>query len=207
MECPIQVDVLMHRREAGRPTSTGQLVNRVMPTSRRHVRGRETPVRREDVVQPGRDLWILHPAGGLPPERVAPESVQVLLLDGSWREAARMRREVEPWGRLVGLPDGPDASRYRLRKQPAGGRYATAEALVLLLETLGLPVAAEGLRVQFELQVYAGLRSRGAVPEAEAFLAGSRVREKLPEIVAALGERRRCGNAGNNEGAARGVKH
>src|SRR5882672_7321493 len=86
--CPLQVDVLMHHREAHRPTSTGRLINRVMPASRRHVFRRETPPARAEVVRPARELWILHPRGEPLPMGRAAENLQVLLLDGSWREAA-----------------------------------------------------------------------------------------------------------------------
>lgn len=63
----------------------------------------------------------------------------------------------------------------------------------MVLEFLGLDAAAGALRVQFEWHVYAGLRARGAVVEAAAFLAGSLLHEAMPECLRALQERRRCG--------------
>ena len=185
------MDVLIHRREFWRPTSTGRLINRVMPSSHGHVYSHDIPLVREAIVQPDRTLWILHPLGGPPPAGVAPASLQVLLLDGSWREAARMRKAVEPWGRLVSLPlAGP--SRYRLRNQPADGMYSTVEALAILCGTVGLTEAAAQLRIQFELHVYAGLRSRGAIQKAAEFLAQSPLREALPDLMRDLQQRRRC---------------
>lgn len=191
LDCPLQVDILIHRREAWRPTSTSRLLTRVLPAAVGHVFSKDLPLDRDRIVRPDRTLWILHPAGDLPPSPVAPESLQVLLLDGSWREASRMRREVESWGRLIRLPPGTP-SRYHLRNQHSDDRYSTAETLILLLETLGLPDLASALKLQFDLHVYAGLRSRGALPEAEAFLAGTRLEAELSTVLQDLRQRRRC---------------
>lgn len=163
-----------------------------MPSSHGHLFSHQVPLVREAIVQPGRTLWILHPLGGPPPVGVSAESLQVLLLDGNWREAGRMRKAVGSWGRLVCLPTvGP--SRYRLRDQHAEGNYATIEALLILLSTLGLQQAAAELGAQFELHVYAGLRTRGAIREAADFLADSSLAQSLPEPLRALRERRRYG--------------
>lgn len=208
VDCPVPVDVLMHRREFRRPTSTGRLIQRVMPDSRIYVHGDGTPLSREGVVRAGRTLWILHPGGELPPPSTELGPLQVLVLDGSWTEAGRMRRVVEPWGRLIRLPADLPPSRYGLRQQPTAGMFSTVEALVILLALLGWGDAATQLRIQFELHVYAGLRSRGAVAAAEAFLAGSLLPTALPECLSALTERRRVGkgplDSGTVEPAARG---
>ncbi len=96
---------------------------------------------------------------------------------------------VERWGRRISLPAG-GPSRYWLRNAPAEGRYSTAETLIRLYGMLGLHAAAERLRLQFELHVYAGLRTRGARRLAEEFLAGSPLRSVMPELLARLEERR-----------------
>jgi DTW domain-containing protein YfiP len=166
-----------------------------MPGTRLHVHGDGTPLSREALVRPERTLWILHPDGELPPAMAEPGRMQILVLDGSWSEAARMRRVVESWGQCVRLPAGLPPSRYGLRKPPAPGMYSTVEALGILLELIGLGDAANQLRIQFELHVYAGLRSRGAVVAAEKFLAGSLLPRELPECLSALTERRRFGLA------------
>lgn len=196
VECPIPVDVLMHRREVLRPTSTGTLIQRVIPGSRVHVHGGAVPLSREVVVRSGRTPWILHPLGEPPPEGATPDALQLILLDGSWSEAARMRRAVESWGRLIRLPAGFPPSRYVLRQQSGPGMYATVESLEILLSVLGLETASRQLRVQFELHVYAGLRSRGAVGPASDFLAKSVLREAMPECLQGLMARRRQGSGG-----------
>jgi DTW domain-containing protein YfiP len=183
------VDVLIHHREFNRPTSTGRLINRVIPASRSHLFRRETPPDRATIVSPERRLWILHPRGEPLPAGEDPAGLQVLLLDGSWREAARMTQAVGTWGRLVRLPEaGP--GRYHLRTHVHDGKYSTVESLVMLLAALGLDQAAEKLRLQFELHVYAGLRTRGAKVKADEFLAASPLREAFPGLLEQMQQRR-----------------
>lgn len=189
VESPLQVDVLMHRREFHRPTSTGHLIHRVVAGARLHLFRTESPPPASAVARPDRELWILHPRGEPLPEQARPEKLQVLLLDGSWREAARMTQTVGSWGRLVRLPAaGP--SRNPLRQQEIAGQYATVESLIFLLAALGLTEAERRLRLQFELHAYAGLRTRGARTLAEEFLATSPIREAFPELLARLHQRR-----------------
>jgi DTW domain-containing protein YfiP len=165
------------------------LINRVIPASRSHVFRHDLPLNRAAIVQPDRTLWILHPLGEPLPAGGPPPGLQVLLLDGSWREAARMMHGVERWGRLVSLPmSGP--SRYLLRGQQGEGMYSTAESLLFLLAALGLTDQRAQLRLQFELHVYAGLRARGEKAAAAEFLADSPVREAFPELLEKLNERR-----------------
>ena len=189
VETPVAVDVLMHHREQWRPSSTGHLVCRAIAGARRHVwrRGAEPAV--DAVRRPGRELWILHPAGEPMPAGVDEGKVQVLLLDGAWREATAMAQEVASWGRRVRLPMAGE-SRYWLRTQQTGGRFSTVEALAFLYGALGLEEARAKLELQLELHVYAGLRARGHVELAEEFLRGARVREVLPHFIAQMNVRR-----------------
>jgi DTW domain-containing protein YfiP len=189
LACPLQIDVLIHHREFWRPTSTGRLINRIIPSSRVHKFHCETPPARESIVQPGRPVWILHPRGEPLPTGTPPPDVQVLLLDGSWKEAARMLQAVEGWGQRIRLPmTGP--SRYWLRGHQGEGMYSTVEALLFLLAAAGMSEAETHLRLQFELHVYAGLRARGAKAAAAEYLADSPVRAAFPELVQQLDQRR-----------------
>lgn len=189
MDSPLRVDVLMHVMESYRPSSTGHLIRRVMPAAGQHLIGREISPTREQVAQPGRELWILHPQGETPPAAADPARLQVLLLDGSWVQANAMAQHVSGWGRRVRLPMRGE-SRYWLRKQAGEGKFSTLEALLFLLETLGLAEAHAALRAQFELHVYATLRARGFKERATAYLADSPVPAAFPELLARLEERR-----------------
>ena len=100
-----------------------------------------------------------------------------------------MSNDLGTLGTFVSLPmHGP--SRYWLRGKQEGDRYSTAEAVIFLLQALGLTESSETLQVQFELHVYAGLRSRGRKQLAEQYLEQSVLPAALPEFMAQLNSRR-----------------
>lgn len=183
--CPVGVDVLMHSREFHRPSSTGHLLQRVVAGARTHVWRHDVSLVREQIVRPDKELWVLHPLGEPMPADVTPANLQVLLLDGSWSEAASMKKAVEGWGRRVSLPM-TGKSRYWLRAQQGADQFSTAEALLFLLGALGLKQEHDALQVQLELHVYAGLRTRGHALLASEFLATSPLRAAMPEVIARM---------------------
>jgi len=189
VDCAVKVDVLMHHMEVWRPSSTGHLIHRAVANASRHVYRRECPPEPAAIMQPGRTLWILHPLGEPLPAAKPPAGLQVLLLDGTWRQSGDMMRSVESWGRKVSLPMTGE-SRYWLRSQAGEGKFSTAEALLFLLAALGLQTEHDELRLQFELHVYAHLRARGGKEDAALFLASSPLREAMPELLAKLALRR-----------------
>ena len=186
---PLAVDILMHPEEAHRPSSTGHLIHRIVPGTRVHRIGRAGLPAPADVVRPDRELWVLHPLGDPPPTDADPARVQVLLLDGSWRQALEMQRGAGQWGRRVALPMA-GASRYWLRAQQGAAQFSTVEALIFLLGALRLDQAAAALRHQFELHVYANLCARGRKATAQEFLQDSPIRTAFPELLARLAEKR-----------------
>jgi DTW domain-containing protein YfiP len=190
IQTPFELALLTHKRELFRPSSTGNLITRIFPQARRHVWHPETPLAREQVATQGREVWVLHPNGLPAPADVAPDAVQVVMLDGSWSESAGMARTVSAWGRLVQLPLA-GTSRFWLRAKQEGGRYSTAEALLFLLEAFRLTAERDALRVQFELHVYANLRARGNLDLAAQFLEESVIAGALPEFLAQLRMRRK----------------
>lgn len=179
----------MHVMESYRPSSTGHLIQRVMPSAGLHLYRKDQPPVRESILQPGRELWILHPQGDAPPTGVDPDQLQVLLLDGTWVQATEMAHRVAPWGRRICLPMRGE-SRYWLRAQAGEGRFSTVEALLFLLASLGLTEVERRLREQFELHVYASLRARGHKEQAARYLASSPAAAAFPELLARLDERR-----------------
>ena len=178
IESPLRVDVLMHYLEAFRPSSTGDLIKRVIPASGNHLYRKERLLSRDEIVQPGKELWILHPSGEPLPKNPSVSEIQVLLLDGNWQQAGEMSRAIGTWGRRVSLPMTGE-SRYWLRAQAGPGQFSTLEALLFLLSALRLQETHDQLRGQFELHVYAGLRSRGHKDKAADYLASSPIRETL----------------------------
>ncbi|MDB6127401.1 MAG: hypothetical protein JWM35_1297 [Verrucomicrobia bacterium] len=192
VDCPVKVEVLMHHMENWRPSSTGHLLKRVIPTADVHLYRRERGVVREEIVKADRQLWVLHPLGEPLPRVERPADLQVLLLDGTWRQAGDMMRAVEGWGRRISLPMTGE-SRYWLRTQAGEGKFCTAEALIFLLGALGLKKAHDDLNLQFELHVYAGLCARGAKAKAAEYLAESPIRAAFPELLEQLARRRARG--------------
>lgn len=185
VQCPLQIDLLTHRRELLRPSSTGNIIHRTFIDSRQHLWAPDAPIPETTVAMPLRELWILHPSGTPMPDDADPATVQVLLLDGSWSETATMARAVSSWGKRVSLPLTGE-SRFWLRAKQDGHRYSTAEALMHVLSRFGLGEARHELSLQFELHVYASLRARGQVGQASAFLAGSPLRDAMPDFLEQL---------------------
>lgn len=190
---PIQVDVLIHQCELWRPTSTGRLIHRVVQGSRLHTHQRGTNPDRTGIVNPSRDLWILHPRGQTLDSTLAastpPDQLQILLLDGNWNEAGDMLRGVESWGRRVRLPLS-GSSRYWLREQRHPELHSTVEALIGIYHALGLSGPESSLRLHFELLVYACLRSRGHLDRASDYLSDSPIRTHLEPFLEQLHVRR-----------------
>ncbi|MCX6937552.1 MAG: DTW domain-containing protein [Verrucomicrobia bacterium] len=197
VHCPLRVDILQHALEAHRPSSTGNLIPRVLADTRIHSYRRERGVDRAEIIRPDcEELWILHPRGEAPPDAPPPpERLQILLLDANWAQAGGMLTQVQNWGRRVRLPMS-GASRYALRAQNGADRFSTFEALLFLLSALGLQASADALRLQFELHVYAGLCSRGRKNEAAAYLDASPVKTAFPELLAEFARRRPADDSG-----------
>ena len=176
--------------ESYRPSSTGHLIKRVLPAAGLHLYRKERPLARADLAPTEKELWILHPHGDPMPAKADLSRVQALLIDGTWVQATEMARAVTPWGRRVSLPMVGE-SRYWLRAQSGPGRFSTVEALLFLLNAVGLAEAHAQLRRQFELHVFASLCARGQKQDALRYLVDSPVREAFPELIAQLTRSRR----------------
>ncbi len=183
VDVPFGVDVLMHFKEAYRPSSTGHLIGRLVNGA--VVREYRPDLPQAVPVATDGPLWILHPSGEEPPAGALPEGLRVMLIDGSWQQAAGMLRSSATRGKCIRLPM-TGVSRYRLRSQQEGGRFSTIEALMFLCAALGAHDSERALRLRFELHVYAGLLSRGRVLEAAEYLRESPAAAQWPELIRKL---------------------
>jgi DTW domain-containing protein YfiP len=203
VETRIAVEVLIHRLEQCRPSSTGKLIGRAVAGTICHVYQRGNRFFPEtgypaDALEAVRELWVLHPSGDpLPVPAATDDSVPqprptVLLLDGSWRQAGEMLASMQGRGRCVRLPDTATSapSRYWLRNQAQPDQLCTAEALMGMLTAVGEPEAARRLRLHFELHVYATLRVRGHRELAERYLGHSPLLTEAPDALDRLHDRR-----------------
>jgi len=189
----IQVHVLIHRQEQHKPSSTGRLIARTVKGAICHLYQRENrffasaSLSSADLL-PDRETWILHPHGEPAPAAVGTGHrlpPQVVLLDGTWRQAAEMQRAVDGLGRCVRLPE-PGPGRYWLRDYDAPAHVSTAEALLGVFGVVGDTEAERCFRLHFELHVYATLLSRGRRDVADRYLASSPLREAIPDFLEQL---------------------
>ncbi|WP_404420761.1 DTW domain-containing protein [Nibricoccus sp. IMCC34717] len=181
LELPVAVEVLQHSNEVHKPTSTGSLILRTVANARGHVYERGKPLDFSQWALPGRELWFLHPNGEDVDELPQPANLQVVLLDASWSQARLLERACDGRGRRVALPMTGE-SRYWLRTQNADDRFSTLEALTFLLRLIKCGEAADRLDCELERHVYAGLRARGKLREAEQYIAASAHRDALLSI-------------------------
>jgi DTW domain-containing protein YfiP len=106
-------------------------------------------------------------------------SAALIVLDGSWSQAARMARREPALRSLprVKLPPGPRSS-YRLRTQQDPARVCTFEAVARALGVLEGPEVQQALESFFRVMVERMLWARGKLRASE--VAGG-----LPEGVGA----------------------
>lgn len=166
--------LIIHRREHRKPTNTGRLATECLPNSEVIVRGEaashpdETPAPWTEEAQP---LLLFPAADAIPLARFATSARPVTLIvpDGTWRQASKVRRRI-PWLRDVPCvsidPDAPTAYRLRHETRPHG--LATMEAIARafgILEREGASVrsALEGV---LRLMVERTLWARGQIPTA-----------------------------------------
>ncbi len=101
--------------------------------------------------EPPPDSWVLYP-GAPPPSPDAPRPANLIVLDGTWREAKRMFARVPALQFLPRLSLPPPPPTPRLRKPPAFG-MATLEAIAHAVAALEGEELARPLHELFALFV------------------------------------------------------
>jgi len=168
-----RVVLLVHYREARKPTNTGQLAARCLDRSRVEIIGQRD--RSLAAMVPGDELPVLmFPADdAVPIERYAGHDRPIALIvpDGNWRQASKMRRRGPGLDTIpcVTLPDtGP--STYRLRAEPRAGGLATIEAIaraLAILEGPAGPAIEREMLAVFRVMVERTLWLRGQLRDDE----------------------------------------
>lgn len=171
--------LLIHRAEARKSTNTGLLAARCVEGAAVHVRGEQDaePTQRIEVPAP----LLLYPAPDAAPLETLPPSadpVTLIVPDGNWRQAAKMRKRVSG---LDAIPcvrvAAPLAHTYRLRRESNEQHMATLEAIAHALAVLeGDPSVRDALLRPLHAMIDRTLWSRGLLP-------AHRVRGGLPEGV------------------------
>jgi DTW domain-containing protein YfiP len=165
-----QLTLLVHYREARKPTNTGQLAARCLEGSTIEITGereRPLPMPVTGELQP----ILLYPADdAVPIAQFAARSVRLIVPDGTWRQASKMRRRIAGLDAIPCVTIDQVTTTYRLRAEPKEGGLATLEAIAAALRILeghdGPAIEAAMLAV-FRVMVERTLWLRGALRDHE----------------------------------------
>lgn len=157
--------LVIHRFEERKPTNSGQLAALCLPNSEVCVRGVAGAPAPRFTYDPATQPLLLYPDASAQPLTAFAGSTRPVTLvvpDGTWRQAAKVRQ------RMPGLSDVPcvslppdEPTTYRLRAEFHDGRLATLEAIARalgILEGRHVRVALERL---FDVMVARTLWMRG----------------------------------------------
>jgi len=162
--------LIIHRREDRKPTNTGRLATECLANSEVVVRGQQESPCAPFTWDPSRQPLLLFPReGAVPIERFAasPRPVTLIVPDGNWRQASKVRHRVPGLMDVPCVSIEPDApTAYRLRSESRPGGLATMEAIARafgVLEGAGVRSALERV---FRTLVERALWSRGQIGTA-----------------------------------------
>lgn len=154
IETRTRLILVVHRIEARKPSNTGRLGVECLTNSEMWIRGHEdkptSAYEPADDVQP---LYLFPQEGATPITQFAnsEKPVHLIVPDGTWRQAAKVRNRVAGFEKIpcVSLP--PDApSNYRLRSEAHAHGLATIEAITRAFEIL--EGGENGKRVRSEIE-------------------------------------------------------
>jgi DTW domain-containing protein YfiP len=163
LETRTRVVLVMHQLELNKPTNTGRLAIRCLPNSQVLLRGREAEARTPWLAEDAVPLLLFPHADAQPLERWrdSPHPVTLVVPDGTWRQANRVRRRVAGLATApcVTLPD--QTSGYRLRHATRPGRLSTMEAIARALGILEGPEVEQALAHLHQVMVDRTLWTNG----------------------------------------------
>lgn len=162
-----RVVLVIHRYEHRKPTNTGRLAVECLPNSELLVRGHEGRPSAPFAADPASQPVLLFPhEDAIPIDRFAASTRPVTLVvpDGTWRQASKVRRRVPGLGDVpcVSLPPG-EPSAYRLRAEAHAHGLATIEAIARALGVLEGASARAALERVFRTMVERTLWARGLI--------------------------------------------
>jgi DTW domain-containing protein len=171
-----QLVLVVHQLELRKPTNTGSLAARCLIGSRMVVRGARRPAGDAPVsdlpaawADAAAPLLLFPDRDAVPLEhwRRSPVPVTLVVPDGTWRQAARVRRRIAGLAAIpcVCLPPEPP-SLYRLRRARPG-RLSTLEAVARALGILEGPEVEARLLHILRVMIDRMLWSNGRLPGPE----------------------------------------
>lgn len=149
VESRTRVVIVRHVTEARRMSNSGRIAALALENSETIEHGRlGAPAAPEALSAPG--TWLLFPEGPPLSRAPAPPAARLVVLDGTWAQARRMRQRLPG---LRGLPvlRLPDAAApaARLREAPCRDHLSTLEAIAGALRILGEEAPAAALERLF----------------------------------------------------------
>jgi len=167
LETRTRVVLVIHRLEYRKPTNTGRLAIECLPNSEVLVRGEKAQPGAPFVPTLDAQPVLLFPhEDAIPLSRFAesPRPVTLIVPDGTWRQASKVRRRLPGLEDLpcVTLPSG-EPSTYRLRTVAHAHGLATIEAIVRALEILEGPHVRRPIEWVFRAMVERTLWARGVI--------------------------------------------
>lgn len=170
IETRTRVLICMHRDEAKKPTNTGRLASECLVNSRVFVRGVDAADSEPFALERIGNAVLLFPDAEAPLLSdlvLSDEPVTLIVPDGTWRQASKMRRRVFGLQDIpcVALPPG-EPSMYRLRRESQQAGLATIEAIARALGILEGPAVERALDLVFRTVVERTLWTRGAIKSA-----------------------------------------
>lgn len=171
IETRTRLVLVIHRLEDRKPTNTGRLATECLPNSEVIVRGCESSPNVlptwDETTQP----LFLYPADdALPLARFAASERAITLVvpDGTWRQAAKVRNRVASLRDVPCVSLGPDApTTYRLRTETRSEGLATIEAIARAFGILEGEHVRSALEQVFRAMVERTLWSRGLLETAQ----------------------------------------
>jgi DTW domain-containing protein YfiP len=166
LETRTRLVLVLHRFEDFKPTNTGRLAAECITNSAIVLRGdraiRNPPLELPSGTQPlilfpARDAILLETAAA-----ASPLPVTLIVPDGSWRQAARVRHRVPGLSALPCVALGPGApSSYRLRTESDPRHLSTIEAVARAFGVLEGPEVQRAIERPFHAMIDRMLWVRG----------------------------------------------
>ncbi|MDZ4199295.1 MAG: tRNA-uridine aminocarboxypropyltransferase [Kiritimatiellia bacterium] len=172
---PFRWILVQHGVEVDRPTNTGRMIRKMFPETERVLYGRQgIPLDIAPLMAADTDYLILYPgpeSETLKPENLRPAAhrrLALILLDGTWRQAAHMSRRIARLREIprVRLPDGRPGV-WTIRTPNAPCQLCTLEAAIRTVRLAGQLHDARDLQISMEwiqlrMLYMKGLRPRPA---------------------------------------------
>jgi DTW domain-containing protein len=173
LETRTRLTLMVHFREARKPSNTGQLAARCVTRSAVEVVGKRGAQPVVPVVGNELPLLMFPADDAVPIERYAGSDIPIALFvpDGHWHQASKIRPRGPRFDAIqcVTLADS-SPSEYRLRTEPRAGGLATLEAIARALRVLEGPRGPEIERAMlgvFRVMVERTLWFRGKLRDEE----------------------------------------